>query len=315
MQEETKRWDDSLISLGLGALVVVVSGILLYNYFTDQTPKILQNQTEMLASPTSIVMTQESSNGATAQSTPIAFTSRPSNEKITEATVAPTATPVATAKPTATPVVTATPAPTKTAAPTVAPTATSKPTVAATASPTPVATAMVAAAPTSTAAPVQVSDSKTLPAKYTVVAGDTLWDLSEKYYGTGYEWKKIAAANDMSKGLKVGLTIEIPRNEMIAATSTEKPGSTVAQAPAASPSASVAPGTPAVGGSTIGAVPAAVQQGLGTINYTIAHGDTLWKIAGEKCGNNYVWSSIAKQNKISTPGVIHAGNVLTFTCQ
>jgi len=312
MQEDTKRWDDSLISLGLGALVVVVSGILLYNYFTDQTPKILQNQTEMLASPSATSLTQESTSGAVAQSTPIAFTSRPSNEKVTEATVTPSATPVATAKPT--PIVTAAPVVTATPAPTVAPTATAKPTVTVTASPTPVATAMVAAAPTSTEAPVQASDSKTLPAKYTVVTGDTLWDLSEKYYGTGYEWKKIAAANDMSKGLKVGLTIEIPRNEMIAATSTEKPGSTVAQT-LTTPAASIAPSSPVIGGSTIGAVPTAISQGLGTVTYTIAHGDSLWKIAGEKCGSNYAWSSIAKQNKLVTPSVIHAGNTLTFSCQ
>ena len=28
-----------------------------------------------------------------------------------------------------------------------------------------------------------------------VKKGDTLWDLSEKYYGTGYSWKKIYAVN------------------------------------------------------------------------------------------------------------------------
>lgn len=35
------------------------------------------------------------------------------------------------------------------------------------------------------------------PAKYTVVAGDDLWDISLKQYGTGYRWTDIAKANNL----------------------------------------------------------------------------------------------------------------------
>ncbi len=34
--------------------------------------------------------------------------------------------------------------------------------------------------------------------KYTVVSGDNLWNISVKFYGNGFEWKKIAEANKLS---------------------------------------------------------------------------------------------------------------------
>ena len=33
---------------------------------------------------------------------------------------------------------------------------------------------------------------------YTVINGDTLWEISEAVYGTGYSWQKIANANDVT---------------------------------------------------------------------------------------------------------------------
>ena len=37
-----------------------------------------------------------------------------------------------------------------------------------------------------------------LPAKYTVVAGDHLWKISERFYGTGSNWTLIAAQNGLA---------------------------------------------------------------------------------------------------------------------
>lgn len=37
-----------------------------------------------------------------------------------------------------------------------------------------------------------------LPAKYTVVAGDHLWNISERFYGTGSNWTLIAAQNRLA---------------------------------------------------------------------------------------------------------------------
>ncbi len=47
---------------------------------------------------------------------------------------------------------------------------------------------------------------------YTVVAGDTLWDIAEKAYGNGTKWRVIAKANPRVKprALRVGATLTIP---------------------------------------------------------------------------------------------------------
>ncbi|OGY24358.1 MAG: hypothetical protein A2172_00415 [Candidatus Woykebacteria bacterium RBG_13_40_15] len=37
-----------------------------------------------------------------------------------------------------------------------------------------------------------------MPAKHTVVAGDSLWDISTKYYEDGYKWVLIATENKIA---------------------------------------------------------------------------------------------------------------------
>ena len=271
MQDDaSKRWDDSLISLGLGALVVVVSGILIFNYFSGQAPNLLK-QTQLSSS-------------------------------------------------------------------------------------SPVASSEIAQAPTATQSATQAQPSgvPTLPTQHTVEAGDSFWKIAEKYYGTGFEWRRIAEANKLtaSSGLKTGMKLEIPRAELISATSTEKsPAPTqVAQAPTtpaptkvamvttnptAAPSAvavaqstvkpTTAPtnvaqatpnGTPAFVGQNGSNQPQVNQQAPsgGTHTYTVVKGDSLWKIAGSVCGNSYQWTSIARQNNLANPSIIHSGNTFTFTC-
>lgn len=57
----------------------------------------------------------------------------------------------------------------------------------------------------------------TLPAitsgTYTVVRGDTLWSIAVRSYGDGFAWNKISAANNNlnPRSLKVGMTLNIPR--------------------------------------------------------------------------------------------------------
>lgn len=43
-----------------------------------------------------------------------------------------------------------------------------------------------------------LNEFKDKDAKYTVVNGDTLWEIAEAYYGNGAEWTKIASANNVS---------------------------------------------------------------------------------------------------------------------
>ena len=54
--------------------------------------------------------------------------------------------------------------------------------------------------------------------KYVVKAGDTLWEIAEAVYGTGFDWHKIADANpdlvytlpNGNVGINVGVTLNIP---------------------------------------------------------------------------------------------------------
>src|SRR5581483_3171267 len=48
--------------------------------------------------------------------------------------------------------------------------------------------------------------------KYTVKKGDTLWSISQKFYNSGNEWKKIALANEIinPSKLKEGTSLIIP---------------------------------------------------------------------------------------------------------
>lgn len=52
-----------------------------------------------------------------------------------------------------------------------------------------------------------------LPTEHPVVAGEHLWDVSIRYYGTGFNWVAIARANDLENPDKVvaGTTLSIPK--------------------------------------------------------------------------------------------------------
>ena len=47
--------------------------------------------------------------------------------------------------------------------------------------------------------------------KHVIAKGDTYWDLAEKYYGKGEEWKKIRDANNMRpRALHIGAELTVP---------------------------------------------------------------------------------------------------------
>lgn len=61
--------------------------------------------------------------------------------------------------------------------------------------------------------------AKNLPADYEVQAGDSLWSISERVYGTGYNWTEIYAANIETVGanpslLESGVKITLPKIEV-----------------------------------------------------------------------------------------------------
>src|SRR3989344_5856272 len=52
-----------------------------------------------------------------------------------------------------------------------------------------------------------------LPTTHTVVAGEHLWQIAEKYYGSGYNWTDIAEANKLTNPdqIEAGQTLEVPK--------------------------------------------------------------------------------------------------------
>jgi nucleoid-associated protein YgaU len=90
-----------------------------------------------------------------------------------------------------------------------APTATLAPT------PSQVATAM----PEATEVPTEDDDATASTAveitgeRYTVVRGDNLWDIAERAYGDGFQWVKIAEANELVNPdiIHAGNVFSIPR--------------------------------------------------------------------------------------------------------
>ena len=116
-----------------------------------------------------------------------------------------------------------------------------------------------------------------LPQTHTVVKGENLWKIAEKYYGSGYNWVDIADENNLSNAglIEEGQSLVIPKVEV-------KPTSEI---------------TNAISGAT----------------YQVVKGDNLWSIAVRAYGDGYKWIEIAKENKLTNPNIIHPGNILTLS--
>jgi nucleoid-associated protein YgaU len=156
---------------------------------------------------------------------------------------------------------------------------------------------------------------------HTVARGDDLWKISEKYYGTGYNWTDIAEANNITNANEIaeGQQLVIPNVSPKAPTATVQP---TTQASATNPES--APTTPtattttqpttAAKPTTPAATPAQGEKGgaTGGSSYTVAKGDSLWTIAVKEYNDGYKWAEIARANKLGNPDVIHVGNTLTL---
>ncbi len=128
--------------------------------------------------------------------------------------------------------------------------------------------------------------------KYTVQPGDSLWSISEREYGTGYEWQKIASANPeislQSGRIESGQVITIP------------------SALEASPDGKI---LEVAAESESGLVELKPQQDVAN-QYIVQQGDCLWHIAQNLYGDAYRWVDIANANNLANPDIIHAGNSL-----
>lgn len=122
-----------------------------------------------------------------------------------------------------------------------------------------------------------------LPVSHKVVRGEHLWEIAEKYYGSGYNWVDVAKENSLANAnlLFVDQKLTIPRVEV------KKPATKLAKAETA--------------GLTITGK-----------TYTVDRGDHLWEIALRAYGDGYRWVEIAKANNLVNPNLIHTGNVLVI---
>lgn len=117
---------------------------------------------------------------------------------------------------------------------------------------------------------------------YVVTEGDDLWNIAEKFYGSGFNAYDISLANKItdSSNLDVGLKLVIPQ---------------------------VTPRQP-----TIGDISATSTSQVTYVEnrYVVQPGDSLSIIAQKVYGDLYAWTRIMNANNLVTPDNIEAGMVL-----
>ena len=125
---------------------------------------------------------------------------------------------------------------------------------------------------------------------YTVEAGDSLWKIAKKFYGSGSYWKKIyddnAAVLKNMNQIYAGQKITIYPGQSGTATS-----------------------------AAAGQNGEAASAGVGKKTYTVRSGDTLWKIANGVYGKGWLWKKIYEANveKIVAPKKLHVGQILIIS--
>ncbi|SRR6266568_2621144 len=126
-----------------------------------------------------------------------------------------------------------------------------------------------------------------------VQKNESLWQIAEKKYSSGYNWVDIAKANNLAdpSDIHVGDRLILPK-------------------------VSPLPSTIAIEKPTVATIDQQFNSTKRTTNeitgktYTVVKGDTLWDIAVRAYGDGYKWPDIAKANNLANPGMIFSGNNL-----
>lgn len=144
--------------------------------------------------------------------------------------------------------------------------------------------------------PIEVTQEEGLLATHVVSKGEDLWRISEKYYGTGYNWVDIARENNLENpdAISEGQVLKIP---IVSKPQTKEETPT----PETKEIAEITP-SPTYN-------PLAVQEGL---RHKVQKGENLWKIAEKYYNSGYNWVDIAKENNLKNPNLIEVDQELTI---
>lgn len=124
---------------------------------------------------------------------------------------------------------------------------------------------------------------KGLPTNHRVVKGETLWSISEKYYGSGYNWVDISGENKLNNPN----VIETDQELVIPNVAAKK--------------------------QTVSAV--ASPNGIAGDSYTTVAGDSLWTVAVRAYGDGYQWPKLYQENREKVginPNVLEKGVALSI---
>jgi len=121
---------------------------------------------------------------------------------------------------------------------------------------------------------------------YKVVKGDDLWHISEKFYGSGYNYVDIMKENKLTSGvITEGMELKMPKIETKQVIAKKEEVKVENKKIEGTNSSSISSG-----------------------EYVTVHGDTFWNIAVRAYGDGYQWTKIYQANKniFPNPNLIHA---------
>src|SRR3989344_1302415 len=165
---------------------------------------------------------------------------------------------------------------------------------------------------------IEIGDEENTSRTHVVQEGEQLWGISEKYYGTGYNWVDIAKANNIENAdeIEAGQTLIIPEiSPIVASTGTEAspttfpieneiPSETPVATETAIPTATKTPSPTVITENGQGAVSTEATT------HTVSEGETLWSIAEKYYKSGFNWTDIAETNRIENPNEIEEGIVI-----
>ncbi len=145
--------------------------------------------------------------------------------------------------------------------------------------------------------PIEVVQDQNLLATHTVAQGEDLWSISERYYGTGYNWVDIARENNLSNPneIEVGQVLRIPVVQKEEEISSAETPSEITSTP-----------TPEV----VATQPERESESEAESKHKVEPNESLWKIAEKYFKSGYNWIDIAERNKLANANVIRVGQEL-----